>query len=67
MTVSRHKVVVATMLLDVPLAPLNKAIMEAVGPAIMPEAAAAAVEELEGLEREEVIFINCYITYPDVL
>ena len=54
MTVPRHKVVVAMLLLDVPLAPFNKEILEAVRQqAIMP----AAVEELAAAVLMEVIFI----------
>ena len=56
MTVPRHKVVVATRLLDAPLAPLNKEILEAVVSStltIMP----VAVEELAAAVLMEVIFI----------
>ena len=54
MTVPRHKVVVAMVLLRAPLAPLNKGILETVRhTAIMP----AAVEELAAAVLMEVIFI----------
>ena len=54
MTVPRHKVVVQVLLSHVPLAPLNKEILEAVRQySFMP----AAVEELAAAVLMEVIFI----------
>ena len=54
MIVPRHKVVVATRFLDVPLAPLNKEILEAMRELTI---ILAAVEELAAAVLMEVIFI----------